>query len=64
MYPGLKVVIIGGPTCGSQHSWFKVRVAAGSWVWDGQGFATEEEVVGWVREGGADGDLYYICPVE
>lgn len=64
MYPGLKVVIIDGPTCGSQHTWFKVRVAAGSWVWDGQGFVTEEEVVGWVREGGAEGDLYYICPVE
>ena len=62
MYPGVKMVIIDGPKCGSQHTWWHVRVKAGSWVWDGSDFATNMDVEGWVREGGFDTDRYFICP--
>lgn len=62
MYPGVKMVIIDGPKCGSQHTWWHVRVKAGSWVWDGSDFATNVDVEGWVREGGFDTDRYFICP--
>jgi len=62
MYPGVKMTIIGGPTCGSSTTWWQVRVDKGSWVWDNHEFATTMETKGWVREGGYEGDLYYICP--
>jgi len=62
MYPGVKLVIIDGPNCGSQDTWWFVSVKAGSWVWDGHEFATTSEETGWIREGGRDGDNYYICP--
>lgn len=63
MYPGVKLTVIGGPYCDPEDTWWLVRVKAGSWVWDGYEFATTSEVEGWVREGGRDGDDYYICPV-
>ena len=62
MYPGLNLLIISGPKCGDKTTWWKVRVDKGSWVWDGHEFATTQEMEGWVREGGFEGDLYYICP--
>jgi len=62
MYPGVKLVLISGPRCGSQDTWWQVSVRAGSWVWDGHEFATTTEEIGWIREGGRDGDDYYICP--
>ena len=62
MYPGVKLVLIDGPRCGTQDTWWQVSVRAGSWVWDGHEFATAGEEFGWIREGGRDGDDYYICP--
>lgn len=62
MYPGVKLVLISGPRCDIQDTWWQVSVRAGSWVWDGHEFATTTEEIGWIREGGRDGDDYYICP--
>ena len=64
IYPGVDLVIIDGPKCDSQHSFWKVRVKAGSWVWNGSDFASKSDEEGWVREGGYDDNVYYICPVQ
>ena len=64
MYPGVKLVIIGGPECGVNDTWWQVSVKPGSWVWEGYEFATTVEEIGWVREGGRGGYDYFICPVD
>ena len=48
--PGTRMVVIGGPTCDENVSW---------WYWEVQ---TESGVTGWVSEGGDQVDPYFVCP--
>lgn len=65
MYSGTKLIIIGGPKCGPNFTWWQVRVAKGSLVsLDDRIFYSEEEEMGWVHEGSDAEDPYYICPVD
>ena len=65
MYPGTKLTVIGGPKCGTNSTWWQVRVAKGSRVsLNERVFNSEDEETGWVREGSDAEDPYYICPVD
>ncbi len=46
--PGKTLTVIGGPSCANSWSWWNVR--------------TEDDVVGWIAEGGDRVDPYFICP--
>lgn len=45
--PGTTMTVIGGPSCANDWSWWNVR--------------TEDDVVGWIAEGGDRVDPYFIC---
>jgi len=45
---GTTMTIIGGPACANSWSWWNVR--------------TEDDVAGWIAEGGDNVDPYFICP--
>jgi hypothetical protein len=62
MYTGTKLKIIGGPRCGTNFTWWEVRVENNSLISlnDENFYSNEEE--GWVREGSDSVDPYYICP--
>ncbi len=48
--PGTNFMIIAGPSCANNWSWWKVELDAG--------------LEGWIAEGGDNIDPYFICPVE
>ncbi len=48
--PGTSMMIIDGPVCSDNWSWWKIRLNDGS--------------EGWVAEGGDQTDPYYICPIK
>ena len=48
--PGTNFMIIDGPSCANNWSWWKVELDSG--------------LEGWVAEGGDDVDPYFICPVD
>jgi hypothetical protein len=48
--PGTNFMIIDGPSCVNNWSWWKVELDSG--------------LAGWIAEGGDNIDPYFICPVE
>jgi len=48
--PGTNFMIIGGPSCANNWSWWKVELDSG--------------LDGWVAEGGDNIDPFFICPVD
>ena len=48
--PGANFMIIDGPSCANNWSWWKVELDSG--------------LAGWVAEGGDNIDPYFICPVD
>jgi hypothetical protein len=48
--PGTNFMIIDGPSCANNWSWWKVELDSG--------------LGGWVAEGGDNIDPYFICPVD
>ena len=48
--PGTNLMIINGPSCANNWSWWKVELDSG--------------LDGWVAEGGDDIDPYFICPMD
>lgn len=64
IYPGTEVVIIDGPRCDDNSSWWRVQVPKGIRVNYGGGssyFTLSQMIEGWVREGSDNIDRYYIC---
>lgn len=66
IYPGSELVIIGGPVCSDDSTWWQVTIPAGTKAARGQTelsdfFNTIKESTGWVREGSDEIDQYYIC---
>jgi hypothetical protein len=47
--PGTGFLIIGGPSCANNWSWWQVELDSG--------------VIGWIAEGGDAVDPYFICPL-
>lgn len=50
IYPGTELLILKGPKCSDDWSWWRVR--------------TDDGLVGWVAEGGDGIDPYFICPMQ
>jgi hypothetical protein len=48
--PGASFVVIGGPSCADNWSWWNVRLDNGT--------------TGWISEGGDQTDPYFICPLK
>ena len=48
--PGTNFMIIDGPSCANNWSWWKLELDSG--------------LVGWVAEGGDNFDPYFICPLD
>lgn len=67
IYPGTIVKILSGPECGDKSSWWWIQVPKGTNVYfanvnrDGR---IDEDLIGWVREGGDTIDRYYLCKIE
>lgn len=67
IYPGTIVKILNGPECADKSSWWWIQVSKGTEVFyanlnrDGR---LEEDLFGWVREGGDTEDRYYLCKIE
>lgn len=49
LLPAERFLVVSGPVCKNNWSWWEVR--------------TERGVVGWVPEGGDETDPYFICPI-
>ncbi len=66
--PGARVVIVNGPACANDSSWWLVEVPSGVWVRRGDAdaplFQSTSTTMGWVREGSDAIDKYFICNVE
>jgi len=52
--PGTRFVVIGGPECGDQRVWWKVRLYI-----EDEGYTG---MIGWMPETSPGGDEVYICP--
>ena len=46
--PGSTFTVIGGPSCANDWSWWEIR--------------TDDNITGWIAEGGDAIDPYFICP--
>lgn len=66
VYPGALLKIVDGPSCADNSSWWQVEIPVNTKAAAGPTdmidyFFTDQEYVGWVREGSDDKDQYYIC---
>ena len=66
VYPGSQLLIVGGPACSDDSTWWQVLIRANTKAAFGQTelsdfFYTTHDAIGWVREGSDDKDPYYIC---
>jgi len=67
IYPRTEVLIIDGPRCDDNSSWWLVQVPKGVRVNHGGGnsyFTLTQTTEGWVREGSDNVDRYFICPID
>lgn len=67
IYPGTFVKILKGPECADKSSWWWVQVSKGTTVYYANlnlDDRIDEDLFGWVREGGDTEDRYYLCKIE
>lgn len=67
IYPGTIVKILEGPECADKSSWWRVEVSKGTEVYSAaikENYRLDEDLFGWVREGGDTLDRFYLCKIE
>lgn len=67
MAPGTRFVVIDGPVCSNDSSWWQIMVHDGTTVRygaaDAPAYKLSSDTIGWVREGSDMIDPYFICSV-
>ena len=64
IYKGTEALIVDGPVCANNSSWWKVKVSVGTKVYKTSDIVLSQDEEGWVREGSDEVDRYFICPVD
>lgn len=66
IYPGTMIKILDGPKCKEGAHWWKISVPEGTKVYylsKDMNTTLNDDLIGWVQEGGDEEDEYFICKV-